>query len=63
MSSCNQRTRDHGNKAKRQPDARALLLEAVAYESVAFKHLEDVNGADLVDWFAEWRQRVLKALQ
>jgi tRNA A37 threonylcarbamoyladenosine biosynthesis protein TsaE len=24
---------------------------------------EDVNGADLVEWFAEWRQRVLKALK
>lgn len=35
--------------------AEALLLEAVAFEDYAFDHDEEVNGGDLVDWFAQWR--------
>jgi hypothetical protein len=45
----------------------ALLEEAIAYEANAWdapiEDGEQVNGADLVDFFGEWRQRVKKALE
>lgn len=35
-----------------------LIDEALEYEAEAFDNDEEVNGADLVDWFAGWRRRV-----
>ncbi len=35
-----------------------MLNEALAYQAEAFKRDEPVDGADLVEWFAEWRERV-----
>jgi hypothetical protein len=39
-----------------------LAREALAYEREAFEDDTDVNGADLVEFFGEWRQRVQKLL-
>lgn len=41
---------------------RALLQEAVKYEAEAFDEDRDVNGADLVDFFAVWREHAKKVL-
>ncbi len=35
-----------------------LLLQAIAYEEEAFETDEPVNGGDLVEFFAGWRQEV-----
>lgn len=43
-------------------DMKAVLYEALDYEAEAFKDDEPVNGADLIDWFSEWRHRVASAL-
>lgn len=40
-----------------------LLVEALRYEAEAFDDDTEVNGGDLVEWFAEWRQRVKAALE
>ena len=40
-----------------------LLREAVAFQAYEFAHDDDVNGADLVDWFASWREDVKRILQ
>ncbi len=42
----------------RTPGMRRLLNEALAFEAKAFDDDEPVSGADLVQWFAEWRGRV-----
>ncbi|MHB0668453.1 Hypothetical protein HVPorG_03891a (plasmid) [Roseomonas mucosa] len=42
----------------RSPGMKRLLDEAVAFEAEAFDEDEPVSGADLVDWFAGWRDRV-----
>jgi len=34
-----------------------LMVEALDYEAEAFDKDEAVNAADLVDWFAAWRER------
>lgn len=39
-----------------------LMAEALHYQRAAFEDDEPVNGADLVDWFAEWRGRLSEAL-
>lgn len=39
-----------------------LLQEALAYEAKAFEEDDDVNGADLVDFFTEWRAKAKSAL-
>ena len=39
-----------------------LLSEAVDYASEAFDNDTEVNGADLVEWFADWRGRVQATL-
>lgn len=39
-----------------------LLKELLAYDEHAFDCDEDVNGSDLVDWFAEFRGKVKAAL-
>ncbi len=46
------------------PDMAELLREATMFSADAFdaEQPEDVEGADLVDWFAEWRLRVKHAL-
>lgn len=41
----------------------SLLLQAIDYEEEAFRLDEDVNGGDLVEWFAEWRREVLGVLE
>jgi len=40
----------------------ALLGEAMAYEAEAFDADEEVDGGDIVGWFAEWRHRVNAAM-
>jgi hypothetical protein len=45
------------------PDMETLLQEALDYEADAFNNDQPVNGADLVDWFAEWRQRAAATLR
>jgi hypothetical protein len=40
-----------------------LVHEALGYESEAFESDEAVNAADLVDWFAEWRERAKAAVR
>ena len=42
----------------RSPGMKRLLDEAVAFEAEAFDEDEPVSGADLAQWFAEWRGRV-----
>ena len=39
----------------------SLIREAVNYEAKAFDADEGVNGADLVEWFAQWRVRASAA--
>lgn len=39
-----------------------LLLQAVAYEEDAFRLDMPVDGGDLVQWFAQWRQDALSLL-
>jgi len=39
-----------------------LLLDALAYERTAFENDTEVNGGDLVEWFAGWRLRAQAAL-
>lgn len=36
----------------------ALLREAADYEAEAFLMGHEVNGADLVEWFSAWRQKL-----
>lgn len=43
-------------------DMAELLREALAYEAEAFNNQEEVDDADLLDWFADWRLRVAAAL-
>lgn len=40
-----------------------LLLQALAYEEDAFDNDESVDGGDLVDFFAGWRQDVRRLLE
>ena len=42
---------------------RSLLDRALAYERTAFERDTDVNGGDLVEFFAEWRRDVKAALK
>ncbi len=39
-----------------------LAREALDYERQAFEQDEPVSGADLVDWFCEWRTRLAETL-
>ena len=39
----------------------SLIREAVNFEADAFDADEGVNGADLVEWFAQWRLRARAA--
>src|SRR5687768_10062646 len=41
----------------------ALLREALDYEAEAFENDTEVNGADLVDWFCDWRTRAKTSLE
>lgn len=41
---------------------RKLLREALSFERKAFDTDDEVNGGDLVEWFAEWRERVTATL-
>jgi len=40
----------------------SMIREALDYEAVAFDRDDDVNGADLVEWFARWRERARVAI-
>ncbi len=40
-----------------------LIAEALAFEADSFQDDEEVNGGDLVEFFADWRQRMAAALQ
>ena len=39
-----------------------LIDQALGYEGAAFDADADINGADLVEWFSEWRERMKAAL-
>ena len=41
----------------------SLIREAVNFEADAFNTDEDVNGADLLEWFARWRVRARAAVR
>ena len=41
----------------------SLIREAVNFEADAFDADEGVNGADLVEWFAQWRVRAKAAIR
>src|SRR5882757_943090 len=36
-----------------------IIDEAISYAAKAFDADQDISGADLVEWFADWRQRAL----
>ncbi len=40
----------------------SLIREAVNFEADAFDADEGVNGANLVEWFAQWRVRARAAI-
>ena len=40
-----------------KPSLESILYEAVNFEAEAFDDDQDINGADLVEWFAQWRRR------
>jgi hypothetical protein len=40
-----------------KPSLESILHEAVNFEAAAFDSNQDINGADLVEWFAQWRRR------
>src|SRR6266852_7507429 len=40
-----------------KPSLESILHEAVNFEAEAFDDNQDINGADLVEWFAQWRRR------
>jgi hypothetical protein len=40
-----------------KPSLESILHEAVNFEAHAFDDDQDINGADLVEWFAQWRRR------
>jgi hypothetical protein len=40
-----------------KPSLESILHEAVNFEAQAFDDNQDINGADLVEWFAQWRRR------
>lgn len=48
---------DEENLREQLDEALALLREAFDYEAEAFDNDEDVNGGDLVQFFADWRQK------
>lgn len=41
----------------------AVVREAVEHDAQAFVNDEDISGADLVEWFAHWRERALVAVR
>lgn len=48
---------------KERTQLRRLLLEATGHQYEAFDGERDlsVSGADMVDWFSEWRERAKAA--
>jgi hypothetical protein len=40
-----------------KPSLESILHEAVNFEAEAFDDDQDINGANLVEWFAQWRRR------
>ena len=38
----------------------ALIAEALAFKAEAFERTLEVNGGDMVDWFRQWRPRLLR---
>jgi hypothetical protein len=47
---------------KAETAALNLLREAVGFRAEHFESHEDVSGAELVEWFSEWRLRASKVL-
>lgn len=45
------------------PSLEALLDEAVNFEAEAFDEDQEISGADLVEWFAEWRCRARRVVK
>ena len=52
----------HARLLARSPTAMRLLREVLSLFAAEFQADEDVPGADLVDRFAEWRNRALAEL-
>jgi hypothetical protein len=40
-----------------KPSLESILHEAVNFEAKAFDDDQNISGADLIEWFAEWRRR------
>lgn len=40
-----------------------LIHEAIKYRATAFDRGGDISGADLVEWFADWRRRARAVLR
>lgn len=59
---------DSEREALQAPTRAHLIAEALAYEAAKFDRPDgedselNVSGADLVDWFADWRLRMKAAL-
>jgi hypothetical protein len=46
--------------AEKLPAGMARLIhESIAFECAAFEDGQYVSGADLLDWFCDWRKRVI----
>jgi hypothetical protein len=59
-TSCDSPSNQNGRKGT--PSIESLLVEAVEYLADLFENDEPVDGASMVDWFAEWRQRAVLEL-
>jgi hypothetical protein len=40
-----------------KPSLESILHEAVNFKDKAFDDNQNISGADLIEWFAEWRRR------
>jgi len=40
----------------------SVIEEALGYEAEAFREDDPIDGADLVEWFAQWRLRAQAAV-
>lgn len=40
-----------------KPSLESILHEAVDFEAKAFDDDQNISGADLIEWFADWRRR------
>jgi|GEM_PF-2203699 len=46
-----------------KPSLESILQEAVCFEADAFDDDQQISGAELMAWFADWRQRARVAVR